>query len=210
MTLIDVNKVKQPKNIIFDLGGVLLAIDVQRTIEAFGRLGMPELIKPGGWGYGHPVFLEMEAGRLSEGQFRDGIRKLLPRPAGDQDIDTAWCAMIIDYFPERIDLLRRLSDNFQLYLFSNTNSIHIRHFQQLFCRRFGHPLSALFVKDYYSSDIGLRKPATESFEYVLNNAGLKASETLFIDDSDANIEGAKKTGMSTIWLTPGSDLLSFF
>lgn len=198
------------KNIIFDLGGVLLQIDAQRTIHAFRQLGLPDLIKPGGWGYHHPVFLEMEAGRLSNEQFRAGIRELLPQPATDEAIDVAWCAMIIDYVPERIELLRRLSGQFNLYLFSNTNAIHINHFQRLFGQRFGHALSDLFLKDYYSSEIGLRKPAPESFEYVLADAGLNAAETLFIDDSDANVEGAKKTGMSTIWLTPESDLLSFF
>lgn len=198
------------KNIIFDLGGVLLGIDAQRTIHAFRELGMPELIKPGGWGYHHQVFLDMEAGKLSNDQFRSGIRELLPQAASDEAIDAAWCAMIIDYFPERIDLLKRLAADYQVYLFSNTNSIHINHFHGLFEKRFGHSLSDLFVKDYYSSDIGLRKPTLESFEYVLDDAGLRASETLFIDDSDANIEGAKKTGMSTIWLTPESDLLSFF
>ncbi|PTN09008.1 HAD family phosphatase [Mangrovibacterium marinum] len=201
---------KAIKNIIFDLGGVLLKIDAQRTIRAFGELGLPELIKPGGWGYNHPVFLDMEAGKLSEHEFRDGIRRLLPRAASDQDIDQAWCAMILDYFPERIELVRKLALTHRVYLFSNTNAIHVRHFHQLFQKTFAHSLSDLFVKDYYSNEMGIRKPAVESFEYVLNDAGLKGEETLFVDDSNENVESAKKTGMSTIWLTPDSDLLSFF
>ncbi|RKD92161.1 HAD family hydrolase [Mangrovibacterium diazotrophicum] len=198
------------KNIIFDLGGVLLQIDAQRSIQAFRELGMPEMIRPGGWGYNHPVFLEMEAGKLSDEQFRTGIQELLPQPVSNETIDNAWCAMILEYFPERIELVRRLSANYRVFLFSNTNAIHIRHFQGLFKRTFQHELSELFEKDYYSSEIGLRKPDPASFDFVLNDAGLKAEETLFVDDSDANIESAKKTGMNTIWLTPESDLLSFF
>jgi putative hydrolase of the HAD superfamily len=202
--------VKPVKNIIFDLGGVLLEIEAQRTIQAFRELGMPDLIRPGGWGYKHPVFTNMEAGRLSEEEFRAGIRNLLPQPVSDGAIDKAWCAMILEYFPERIELVRELAKNHRVYLFSNTNSIHVRHFHQLFQETFARPLSNLFVKDYYSNEIGIRKPAVESFEYVLNDAGLKAEETLFVDDSNENVESARKTGMRTIWLTPGSDLLSFF
>lgn len=198
------------KNIIFDLGGVLLKIDAQRSIQSFRELGMPELIKPGGWGYNHPVFLDMEAGKLSDEQFRTGIQALLPQPVSNETIDKAWCAMILEYFPERIELVRKLSADYRVFLFSNTNAIHIRHFQGLFKQTFQHELSDLFEKDYYSSEIGLRKPDPASFAFVLNDAGLKAEETLFIDDSDANVESAKKTGMKTIWLTPESDLLSFF
>lgn len=201
---------KTPQNIIFDLGGVLLKIDAQQTIQAFRNLGMPDLIKPGGWGYNHQVFLDMEAGKLSENEFRAGIKKLLPQPADDEAIDKAWCAMILEYFPERIELVRKLAQKHRVYLFSNTNSIHVRHFHKLFEKTFAHSLSDLFVKDYYSNEMGIRKPAIESFEYVLNDAGLKAGETLFIDDSNENVESAKKTGMSTICLTPDSDLLSFF
>lgn len=198
------------KNIIFDLGGVLLKIDAQQTIQSFRNLGMPDLIKPGGWGYNHQVFLDMEAGKLSEDEFRTGIRELLPQPTNDQAIDKAWCAMILEYFPERIELVRQLAKTHRVFLFSNTNSIHVRHFHQLFENAFTHSLSDLFVKDYYSNEMGIRKPAVESFEYVLNDAGLNAEETLFVDDSNENVESAKKTGMSTIWLTPDSDLLSFF
>ncbi|WP_372773896.1 HAD family hydrolase [Mangrovibacterium sp.] len=201
---------QQIKNIIFDLGGVLLAIDAERTIQAFRQLGMPDLIRPGGWGYEHQVFLDMESGKLNEDEFRAGIQQLLPQQVSDEAIDAAWCAMIKDYFRDRIELVKRLSADYRVYLFSNTNAIHIRHFQGLFERAFGHSLSQLFVKDFYSNEIGLRKPAPESFVHVLNDAGLNAEETLFVDDSDANIEGAKKTGMNTIWLTPESDLLSFF
>ena len=193
------------KNIIFDLGGVLIAINPGKTIQAFRAMGMPDLIKPGGWGYHHPVFLDMEAGKLSDEQFRSGVQQLLPQPVSDEAIDAAWCAMILDYFPERIEQVKRLSAVYRVYLFSNTNAIHIRHFQEKYQRVFGHDFPELFVKNYYSNEIGLRKPDQASFEYVLNDAGLKAEETLFVDDSNANAESAKKTGMNSIWLTPDYD-----
>lgn len=195
------------KNIIFDLGGVLLDIDPQRSIRAFRELGMADLIKPGGWGYDHDVFLRMEQGLLNEQQFRDGVRELLPATATDQQIDDAWCAMLISFPPEKICLLQRLSPKYRLYLFSNTNSIHIRHFHELFRKEFGFFLSGLFIKAYYSSDIKLRKPDLRSFLFVLDDAGLNPSETLFIDDLDKNTEAAAQAGLQTICLTPGMDLV---
>ncbi len=197
------------KNIIFDLGGVLLDIDPHRSIVAFRELGMDDLIRPGGWSYDHEVFLQMEQGLLSEKEFRDGVRALLPRPATDEQIDQAWCAMIIRFPPEKIELLRQLAPKYRLYLFSNTNSIHVRHFHAKFMKQFGFSLSQLFVKDYYSSDIKLRKPDLKAFQYVLNDAGLAPEETLFIDDLDKNTEAAALTGMQTFCLKAGLDLAAF-
>ncbi|MEL7585171.1 MAG: HAD family phosphatase [Prolixibacteraceae bacterium] len=198
------------KNIIFDLGGVLLDIAPQRSIHAFRELGMADLIKPGGWGYDHEVFLRMEQGLLNERQFRDGVRELLPGGATDRQIDDAWCAMLISFPPEKIRLLQRLTPKYRLYLFSNTNSIHIRRFQELFSREFGFPLADLFVKDYYSSDIKLRKPDPRSYQFVLDDAVLAPSETLFIDDLDKNTAAAAQLGMQTICLTPDVDLVKLF
>lgn len=195
------------KNIIFDLGGVLLDIDPRRSIMAFRELGMADLIKPGGWSYDHEVFLKMERGLIDEQQFHDGVRALLPVPVSDEVIDQAWCAMLIRFPQEKIGLLQKLASRYQLYLFSNTNSIHIRHFHELFMKEFGFPLSELFVKDYYSSDIRLRKPDPESFRFVLNDAAIEPEETLFIDDLDKNTEAAARAGMHTICLKPGVDLV---
>lgn len=198
------------KNIIFDLGGVLLDIDPRRSIAAFRELGMADLIKPGGWSYDHEVFLKMEQGLIDDRQFRDGVRALLPEPVSDQQIDQAWCAMLISFPAEKISWLQKLASGCRLYLFSNTNAIHIRHFHELFMKQFGFPLPELFVKDYYSSDIQLRKPDLRSFQFVLRDAGLKPEETLFIDDLDKNTEAAAQTGMYTICLKPDMDLVKLF
>ena len=198
------------KNILFDLGGVILDIDSQRSIEAFETLGLTDVIRPGGWGYKHEVFLKMEEGLLSDDEFRKGVRKLLPEDVTDADIDTAWCAMLIDFPAERIAFLQELSKEYQLYLFSNTNNIHLEYFHQLFFQKFGYPLSNLFVKDYYSHIIKSRKPSLKSFQIVLNDAGLNPQETLFIDDSKDNIEGALKAGLHGIHLPPDQKLEAIF
>ena len=169
-------------------------------------MGMPDLIKPGGWGYEHEVFLQMEQGRISDQAFRDGIRNLLPIHAPDREIDQAWCAMILDFRAEKIRLLHQLRSTYRLFLFSNTNAIHVNHFRDLFLKEFGYPIDDLFDKVYYSNRMGVRKPKLQAFQHVLNDAGLNANETLFIDDSEENVQGARQTGMQAIHFTAGTDL----
>jgi putative hydrolase of the HAD superfamily len=194
------------RNIIFDLGGVLLSADAQLTIQAFRELGMEDLIKPGGWSYGHEVFLDMEVGRITDAEFRKQVRGLLPAPVSDSAIDAAWSAMLTGFSPERIEQLRALRPRYSLYLFSNTNSIHVACFEAMFFRQFGYPLGELFAKTWYSNEIHLRKPALEAFEYVLRDAGLTASETLFVDDFETNVNAAAATGMTALWFRSGDTL----
>jgi putative hydrolase of the HAD superfamily len=198
------------KNIVFDLGGVLLDIDPERTVKAFQTLGLTNVIKPGGWGYQQEVFLQMEEGKLTDNEFRDGVRKLLPTPVSDAEIDRAWCAMLIDFPADRVALLRQLKSKYNLYLFSNTNSIHVSFFHKLFHQKFGFSMSDLFVKDYYSNEINSRKPALESFQIVLNDAALNPPETLFIDDSKDNVEGAEQAGMHAFHLNGDISLQQLF
>jgi putative hydrolase of the HAD superfamily len=198
------------KNIIFDLGGVLLNIDPRRTIDAFARLGMPQFINDRGSSYAHDVFLRMEQGQISSDEFRSGINQLLPQKATDDQLDAAWTAMILDFPAIRIEILRKLATEFGIYLFSNTNEIHIRHFHRKFKQEHGLDFPTLFQKDFYSHEIGIRKPAPESFFKVLSEANLIARETLFIDDSEENIHGAAQTGLQTFWLKPGMTLEEVF
>ncbi|MFV0553265.1 MAG: HAD family hydrolase [Mangrovibacterium sp.] len=181
--------------IIFDLGGVLLRIDPSKTIEAFRALGMPDLIREGGYSYDHQVFLDMEQGRISPDEFREGINELLPAPVSFAEIDAAWNAMLLDFVDERIELVKELRKAHQVFLFSNTNAIHQQCFQEKFFRQYGYAMPALFDEDFYSHEIGLRKPKAEAFQKVLKLAEISASETLFIDDLEANCEAARGVGM---------------
>ena len=135
---------QEVKNIVFDLGGVLLDIDPQRTVKSFETLGLTNVIKPGGWGYKQEVFLHMEEGKLTDGEFRDGIRELLPGPVLDAEIDAAWCAMLIDFPAERVTLLKQLESKYNLYLFSNTNNIHVNYFH----KQIRHGKAKLLMKQF--------------------------------------------------------------
>jgi putative hydrolase of the HAD superfamily len=116
--------------------------------------------------------------------------------------------LLLDFPPERISWLKDIGKQYNVYLLSNTNKIHYNAFMKLFDEQIGDDdFNKYFIKAYYSHEINLRKPQKECFEYVLKNENLKAAETLFIDDSEKNIEAAKTVGLNTIYLPPPHTLL---
>ncbi|MFV0366171.1 MAG: HAD family hydrolase [Mangrovibacterium sp.] len=195
------------KNIIFDLGGVLLRIDPNRTTAAFRDLGMPDLIREGGFSYDYQVFLDMEQGRISPDEFRAGIQTLLPQPVSSKQIDEAWNAMLLDFMPERIALVQALRANYRVFLFSNTNAIHQQCFHEKFFQQHNYAMPALFDHDFYSHEIGLRKPKTEAFQKVLKLANINAHETLFVDDLETNCQAAEQVGLQTKCVKPTESLV---
>lgn len=198
------------RNIIFDLGGVLLNINPKKTIEAFGALGMDKLIGDKGLTYDHEIFYLMEQGKVTSQEFREGVRKLLPKKVTDQQIDSAWTAMLLDFPAIRVKLLQKLSKDFNLYLFSNTNAIHVEKYFDIFRQQHGFEVTSLFKQTFHSNEIGYRKPSVQSFEEIIRLAEILPQQSLFIDDSAANIEGAVASGMKGLWLQPGQSVEEIF
>lgn len=200
------------KNIIFDLGGVILNIDYGLTLQAFKQLGILDPESQFNQLKQTPLFDDFETGRISSNEFRAGLRSFIPRKVSDVQIDDAWNAMLLDLPQERLQLLTKLSGKFRLFLLSNTNEIHIAEFHRRLQKWFGFSdLSHLFEKVHYSYRMGQRKPDVEIFETVVRASGLLAEETLFIDDSPQHIEGARPLGLQTHFLKPDeeiTDLLS--
>ncbi|OFX60668.1 MAG: hypothetical protein A2066_08175 [Bacteroidetes bacterium GWB2_41_8] len=198
------------RNIIFDLGGVLLNIDPKKTIEAFGQLGMEQLIGDKGLTYDHEIFYLMEQGKVSPEEFRNGVRSLLPGVVSDDEIDTAWTAMLIDFPAIRVGLIQKLRADFGIYLFSNTNAIHVAKYQSNFRKQHGCKVSSLFEIAFHSNEIGYRKPTPESFHEIIRLSGINPEESLFIDDSLQNVEGAIACGLKGYWLEPGQKVEGIF
>ena len=198
------------RNIIFDLGGVLLNIDPMKTIDAFGKLGMEQLVGDKGLTYDHDIFYMMEQGKITPDEFREGVLALLPLRVSYQQVDDAWTAMLLDFPTIRVELLKSLRKDFGIYLFSNTNAIHVERFHSNFRNQHGFEVSALFEKDFYSNEIGLRKPSPESFQEIIRLSGISPEESLFIDDSLPNVESAIACGLKGYWLEPGQKVEEIF
>ncbi|HTI90902.1 MAG TPA: HAD family phosphatase [Puia sp.] len=198
------------KNIIFDLGGVIINLDNQRTEDAFTSLGVKDFRSYFGHGHASSFFKEYEVGRLSDQQFIDSLRQLTGLSLSDEDIVESWNALLLDFPPERIQLLKQLRKSYRIFLFSNTNALHLAALQQTYRDTFGGgSLEDHFEKTYYSHLMGMRKPDRESFEYILKENQLNAEETMFVDDAIINVEGAEKVGLRGLFLRPGVSLLDF-
>lgn len=209
------NELKLPlegiKNIVFDLGNVLLNLDFDASIKAFRRLGLRDEVVDSQQAYADPVFYDLEVGRVTPEKFRARVRQILNNhDATDGEIDDAWSAMILDIPPRRVEVLKKLQSKFRIYLFSNTNIIHITKLHKQFRAEHGIEFSSLFVKDYYSHELHERKPELSSYRKMMALAGIQPEETLFIDDLEKNIRGAKMAGMKTCWLTNGTEIVDLF
>lgn len=195
------------KNIIFDLGGVVLNINYQLTPEAFKKIGLNNFEKLYSQSTQTNLFNDFEKGLISENKFREGIRILTGMIFCDIEFDKAWNAMLLDLPYERIELLKLANKNYRTFLLSNTNIIHYKEYTQSLKKHHNiDTLGELFEKEYYSHEIHLRKPDLECFEYVLKDSNLTSSETLFIDDSPQHIEGAKNAGIHTFFMDRNKNL----
>ena len=189
------------KNIIFDLGGVLLNINYQLTKEAFQALGIQDFDLVYSQAEQTNLFDLLETGKISAEDFCDGIRSLAKIDSDNEAICGAWNAMLLNFPSERFAFLNRMGLEYDTFLLSNTNEIHLTEFNRIIAsQNHAASLTDYFQKVYFSHEMGLRKPTIEAFNMVLDENQLKAEETIFIDDSIQHVEGAKKAGIEAYWL----------
>lgn len=195
------------KNIIFDLGGVILNIDLRKTQDAFTSLGVKNIEEVFRMGHIDSFFKSYEIGAIDDAQFLDAIQKMAGIQVAPEIVVEAWNALLLDFPPERINFLRELKSKYRLFLLSNTSALHHVRFHEMFKQQFGGSLDDLFEKAYYSHLIRLHKPTEAAYKLIVDENGLIAGETLFIDDSAANVEGAEKAGLKGLHLANGKTIL---
>ena len=201
------------QHIIFDLGGVVLPVDYQRTVQAFAALGVPRFADVYAQARQSPLFDDLELGRISPEEFRQGLRTLMAAPhLTDAQLDLAWNAILGDWDRDRLDMLLELKRRYRTFLLSNTNAIHEARFLHTLSWAFERDggLNVYFERVYLSHHIHQRKPHPEAFLHVLNQNGILAQDTLFIDDSPQHIAGAKALGIQALLLEPGNSILEVF
>lgn len=200
----------QKKNLILDLGGVILDIDYQRTINAFQALGIPKANELYSQQVQNPVFDLLEKGMIDETDFYEEIRRISKLELSNDVIRKCWNAILIGLPPENTQTLYELKKKYRLFLLSNTNAIHEQAYRQMIIDQYGEfVFDGIFEKMYLSHRIHLRKPDAEIFHFVIEDAQLKLEDTLFIDDSTQHVEGAKKAGIDAL-LMPKNLLLGQF
>ena len=193
------------RNILFDLGNVLYALDFKRTEDAFRAMqnsaGSAPRLDYHFSGEAPTIFDRFETGDISSEEFRSGLRKQFALHGDDAVLDAAWNALLVSPILENVTLLPRLQGRYRLFLLSNTNSIHIAHVGQV-CPALLESFESLFL----SHEIRFRKPGPEIFRHALTAGGLEPSETLFIDDAIRNVEGAARMGLTARHLKVPTEL----
>jgi HAD superfamily hydrolase (TIGR01509 family) len=186
------------KNILFDLGGVILDIDVHATLKGFYELGFPSELLQYPNNMTSDLFFRYETGKLGTVEFRNEIRKITGLDLADEALDEAWNAMILRIPAERTQLIEKLKGRYELYMLSNTSPLHVPVFEQMYLEKAEKPMKDYFKKIYYSYEIGWHKPDNGAWEYVIKDAGLVPEETLFLDDNIHNIKASQELGFQAI------------
>lgn len=199
------------KNIILDLGGVILNIDYQLTINAFKSLGARGTDELFMHIEQHDLVSRYETGQLSTTDFRQLLQSKLQIKTNAQVFDQAWNAMLVDLPKERLAYILQLKKKYNLFLFSNTNELHLIKFNQICREEYGiYSFDDYFNKMYYSHTLGYRKPDPQGFHAIITENNLSIFETLFVDDSLTNIEGARSIGLNAHHITQEKTLLTLF
>jgi putative hydrolase of the HAD superfamily len=156
---------------------------------------------------------QYEKGMITSAEFRENIRQHYQSSPSDSAIEETWNALLVGIPEQRIRLLEDIHDHYRIFLLSNSNEIHYKHYLLDFKEKSGyHDFNDLFEKAYFSFEIHLSKPGKEIFEFVLKDSRLDPSQTLFIDDTLKHIESARLVGINGYLLNirNGEQVLDLF
>jgi glucose-1-phosphatase len=192
--------------IIFDLGGVIVDLAVDRTVKAFAELSGVAPTQVQEAYVKHSGFFAYEKGLIDDVEFRQMLRELFLIQVGDAQLDEAWNAMLVDLPSEKLQWLTILKQKIKIYALSNTNTIHINYVNEVMLK--GEVLDNYFHHCYYSHHVTMRKPDLEIYEHVLSHAMLVPQETLFLDDNPDNIRAAKALGIQAVQVNHPNEVYS--
>ena len=199
------------KNIIFDLGNVLVKLDEAATMRAFETLGWPKKDHIREYAEGLKLFQAMGVGLMSNQQFFDAFRATTHSNVTDQQITEATNAMLL-YIPEekKSKLLQLRKEGHRVFLLSNTIDLHWQY-----CKKNLFPMDHYSVDDYFekaflSQEMHMKKPDDEIFQKVINDATIDPNDTLFIDDLEVNCEAAERNGIHSFQNKDFDDWMKLF
>ena len=194
-------KYQHVTTVIFDLGGVIVDLDWELCIRNFENLGINNMHNLINTTLQRGFILDYEMGQISDEQFREEIRKNATLKVTDEQIDYAWTSLLVGIPAEKLDLLMELRKKYKVLMLSNTNNLSFRFSLEMFTVG-GRQVDDYFDKCYLSYMMRLAKPSPEIFLALLQDAGLKAEECLFLDDGIHNIQAAEKLGFNVQFIKP--------
>ena len=194
------------KAVIFDMGGVLMDLDVPACIKAFvNDLEFNEIVDIIDPCHQKGIFGDMEEGKATADDFRNAVIAGSKPGVTPEDVDKALWHILVGVDAYKFDLLKKLSENYDVYMLSNNNPICVPRSSQIF-RAGGFSMEDDFKKCYISYEMGALKPSAKFYKAVMEDIGCPSENMLFIDDSQKNVDGAIAAGLPAVYYEPGSDL----
>ncbi len=196
------------KNILFDLGGVLIDLNKQACVDAFAAIGYPQAgdmlndyVQSG-------IFLDLEEGRITPDDFYKAIKA--EALVTEQMIDEAFFKFLEGIPQYKMDMLLELKKKYNILMLSNTNHIMFSWLREEYFGKNGNTIHDYFDKLFLSYELGVAKPDPEIFRILIEKHGVVPEETLFFDDGIRNIEAAQKLGFKTYFVKPKEDFRHLF
>lgn len=182
------------KNIVFDMGGVIIDLCKEESVRRFERLGVKDannLLDP----YKQSgIFLKLEHGDLNAEEFAVELSKEIGHHISERQIMDAIHGFVADVDERKLELMERLMSDYKLYILSNNNPYMMKWVNSPWFISQGRPLNDFVHQMFLSYEMKLCKPEKEIFQQMIQETGLKPQESLFIDDAPKNIETGKELG----------------
>ena len=190
--------------LLFDLGGVVIDIDFERTFRKWSiHSGVPfETIQSG---FSHDqVYEQHERGEIGSIEFHQHISEGIGMELSFEQFEEGWNETLVAPFPQTIGLLHKLKNRIPLYMLSNSNPMHKQHWEKNFADELA-PFNYIFV----SSDLGYRKPEVDAYLHVVEVLNISPEKFVFFDDLAGNVEAARAVGMQAVQVRSPADITSF-
>ena len=194
------------KAIIFDMGGVLVDLDIEDCKKVFKEtLGYNDIDQIIDACHQKGIYGDLEEGTLSAEEFRS-IVLAGSRPGSTPEmVDEAMSHILVGIQPYKVAMLKKLAQEYDLYMLSNNNAICLPYSRAMFAEA-GIPLEDIFKKCFFSFEMKALKPSAAFYKAVVEQIGLPAEEMFFIDDSQRNVDGSVAAGLPAVYYEPGTDL----
>lgn len=198
------------RNLLFDLGGVIMNLRRENCVEALEQLGLKDADEMLGLYCQTGPFMQLEEGKITPAEFRAEIRRHIGCEVSDAEMDDAFNRFLLGIPVERLRALESLRKQYKIYMLSNTNAIMFDSKIKTDFQIDGKNREDYFDGMCLSYEEGCAKPDLQIFHNVLDKFGIKAEETLFFDDSQANLEAAARLGFRTWLVEPGTEFMEAF
>ena len=189
------------KALLFDLGGVVIDVDFNQVFTKwaiFSNRGIEEIRSK--FSLDH-FYKSHEKGEIDITEYFSSLRRTLGIDISDFQFKEGWNSIFKAEIEGMSELLKIAKEKLPLYAFTNSNRVH----EKVWSKKISQTLSQ-FQKVFTSSDIGMRKPDPEAFQFVANSIGIELSEIIFYDDSIENIIGARNVGLNVVHVKSISDV----